>query len=113
MITSSLHSISANVANRRRRVRQLRGDAVEKGKNEPVQFFPCAPVEAPEKPFSTVSPKAAATHAKRRVRKLMEVVSATPCVDGSELARTFFTLAELVGAPVCSAFERGSHDRRP
>src|SRR5262249_15339234 len=26
-----------------------------------------------------------------------------PCVDGSELARTFFTYAELVGAPVCSA----------
>ncbi len=27
-----------------------------------------------------------------------------PCVDGSELARTFFTYAELVGAPMCSAF---------
>ena len=26
-----------------------------------------------------------------------------PCVDGSELARTFFTYAELVGAPMCSA----------
>jgi hypothetical protein len=26
--------------------RQLMNDAVEKGKNEPVQFFPCAPVEA-------------------------------------------------------------------
>jgi hypothetical protein len=24
----------------------LVADAVEKGKNEPVQFFPCAPVEA-------------------------------------------------------------------
>jgi hypothetical protein len=24
--------------------------------------------------------------------------------NGSELARTFFTYAELVGAPVCSAF---------
>jgi hypothetical protein len=35
------------------------------------------------------------------------------CVDGSELARTFFTHAELVGAPVCSAFQRGSHDRWP
>ena len=36
-----------------------------------------------------------------------------PCVDGSELARTFFTLAALVGAPVCSAFQRGSPDRWP
>jgi hypothetical protein len=35
------------------------------------------------------------------------------CVDGSELARTFFTLAALVGAPVCSAFRCGSHDRWP
>jgi hypothetical protein len=33
--------------------------------------------------------------------------------NGSELARTFFTLAELVGAPVCSALKRGSHDRWP
>ena len=29
-----------------------------------------------------------------------------PCVDGSELARTFFTSAGLVGAAMCSA----SHD---
>jgi hypothetical protein len=29
-----------------------------------------------------------------------------PCVDGSELARAFFTYAALVGAPMCSA----SHD---
>jgi hypothetical protein len=36
-----------------------------------------------------------------------------PCVDGSELARTFFTFAALVGAPVCSAFRCGSHDRWP
>ena len=26
-----------------------------------------------------------------------------PCVDGSELARAFFTLAALVGAAMCSA----------
>ena len=26
-----------------------------------------------------------------------------PCVDGSELARTFFTFAALVGAAMCSA----------
>ena len=28
-----------------------------------------------------------------------------PCVDGSELARAFFTFAALVGAAMCSAFE--------
>jgi hypothetical protein len=26
-----------------------------------------------------------------------------PCVDGSELARAFFTFAALVGAAICSA----------
>ena len=30
-------------------------------------------------------------------------VSYGPCVDGSELARTFFTFAALVGAAMCSA----------
>jgi hypothetical protein len=29
-------------------------------------------------------------------------------VGGSKLARTFFTSAALVGAAMCSAFERGS-----
>jgi hypothetical protein len=33
-------------------------------------------------------------------------IAIPPCV-GSELARTFFTLAEWVGAPVCSAFQCG------
>jgi hypothetical protein len=32
-----------------------------------------------------------------------------PCVDGSELARAFFTFAALVGAAMCSAFRCGSH----
>jgi hypothetical protein len=36
-----------------------------------------------------------------------------PCVDGSELARDIFTFAELVGAAMCSAYLRGSHDRWP
>jgi hypothetical protein len=40
----------------------------------------------------------------REVRKV-------PCVDGSELARTFFTFAALVGAAMCSACRCGSHDR--
>src|SRR6516164_2569610 len=31
-----------------------------------------------------------------------------PCVDGSELARTFFTFAALVGAAMCSAFQCGT-----
>src|SRR5262249_25392843 len=36
-----------------------------------------------------------------------------PCVDGSELARRIFTSQGLVGAAMCSAFKRGSHDRWP
>jgi hypothetical protein len=36
-----------------------------------------------------------------------------PCVEGSELARAFFTFAALVGAAMCSAFRCGSHDRWP
>jgi hypothetical protein len=31
-------------------------------------------------------------------------VGFVPCVDGSELARAFFTFAALVGAAMCSAF---------
>ena len=40
-------------------------------------------------------------------------VAEVPCVDGSELARTFFTFAALVGAAMCSAFRCGSHGRWP
>jgi hypothetical protein len=40
-------------------------------------------------------------------------VRKVPCVDGSELARAFFTFAALVGAAMCSAFRCGSHDRWP
>jgi hypothetical protein len=36
-----------------------------------------------------------------------------PCVDGSGLARRIFTSQGLVGAAMCSACERGSHDRWP
>ena len=46
--------------------------------------------------MSALPPKAAAGVADRRVRF-------GPCVDGSELARTFFTNAALVGAAMCSA----------
>ncbi|MGA9201738.1 MAG: hypothetical protein WBZ67_14705, partial [Pseudolabrys sp.] len=41
------------------------------------------------------------------------IIRFVPCVDGSELARAFFTFAALVGAAMCSAFECGSHDRWP
>ena len=40
-------------------------------------------------------------------------LAAGPCVDGSGLARTFCRSAALVGAAMCSASERGSHDRWP
>ena len=36
-----------------------------------------------------------------------------PCVDGSGLARTFFTFAALVGAAMCSAFKCGTRGRWP
>ena len=36
-----------------------------------------------------------------------------PCVDGSGLARAFFTYAALVGAAMCSAFECGTLGRWP
>ena len=36
-----------------------------------------------------------------------------PCVDGSELARAFFTFAALVGAAMCSAFKCGTQGRWP
>jgi hypothetical protein len=49
----------------------------------------------------------------RRFGRAPAKVAIPPCVDGSELARTFFTYAALVGAPMCSAFECGSHDRWP
>jgi hypothetical protein len=49
--------------------------------------------------MSALSPKADTGAAKTNVRYV-------PCVDGSELARAFFTFAALVGAAMCSA----SHD---
>jgi hypothetical protein len=50
---------------------------------------------------------------KADIREHERHVSFGPSVDGSELARTFFTSAALVGAAMCSAFERGSRDRWP
>jgi hypothetical protein len=46
--------------------------------------------------MSALTPKADIRSAKTDVRFV-------PCVDGSELARTFFTFAALVGAAMCSA----------
>jgi len=37
------------------------------------------------------------------LQRPMELVGYVPCVDGSELARDFFTFAVLVGAAMCSA----------
>jgi hypothetical protein len=50
---------------------------------------------------------------KADIAELEEHVRFVPCVDGSELARDIFTFAELVGAAMCSACLRGSHDRWP
>ena len=45
----------------------------------------------------------------KRTSGPVRVMSALPpCVDGSELARTFFTFAALVGAAMCSAFQCGT-----
>src|ERR1700704_4181728 len=57
-------------------------------------------------PESALEPKAAIAGVGRHFRVV-------PCVDGSELARAFFTFAALVGAAMCSAFRCGSHDRWP
>jgi hypothetical protein len=50
---------------------------------------------------------------KADIQRLLFDVRFVPCVDGSELARAFFTFAALVGAAMCSAFRCGSHDRWP
>ena len=50
---------------------------------------------------------------ERHFRHLRKESGLPPCVDGSELARTFFTSAALVGAAMCSACLCGSHDRWP
>jgi hypothetical protein len=46
---------------------------------------------------SGLPPEADSTPTSRHVRSV-------PCVDGSGLARTFFTFCRLVGAAMCSAF---------
>jgi hypothetical protein len=56
-----------------------------------------------ERPMSAFPPKSA------YVRTLVDV-SEMPCVDGSVLARAFFTFAAWVGAAMCLAFRCGSHD---
>ena len=61
---------------------------------------------AVQKNMSALLPKADMCGALAHVRFV-------PCVDGSELARTFFTFAALVGAAMCSAFECGTQGRWP
>jgi len=54
-----------------------------------------------------------AIEGKADIERTSQHVRNGPCVDGSELARAFFTFAALVGAAMCSAFGCGSHDRWP
>src|SRR5450631_2074038 len=57
-------------------------------------------------PWRTLIIPAAASAPGHFLRKSADVSARSvlpPCVDGSELARAFFTFAGLVGAPMCSA----------
>jgi hypothetical protein len=45
-----------------------------------------------------------AFHPKATEQRTQFYVGFVPSVDGSELARAFFTFAALVGAAMCSAF---------
>jgi hypothetical protein len=83
----------------------LGADSVEK--HEPVSDIDTVVVDSlkaldPERPIREAD-------IDERCRHFRDV----PCVDGSELARAFFTFAALVGAAMCSAFRCGSHDRWP
>jgi hypothetical protein len=49
-------------------------------------------------------PMMSAFHPKATEQRTQFYVGSVPCVDGSELARAFFTFAALVGAAMCSAF---------
>ena len=54
------------------------------------------------------------TGADRTCHCILPICSDVPCVDGSELARAFFTFAAaLVGAAMCSAFKCGTQGRWP
>jgi hypothetical protein len=55
------------------------------------------PIFAAQKVVSALPPKATG-------KRTSFDVGFVPCVDGSELARAFFTFAALVGAAMCSAF---------
>ena len=61
---------------------------------------------AAHKVMSALPPIADMCGAKTNVRFV-------PCVDGAELARTFFTFEALVGAAMCSAFQCGTRGRWP
>jgi hypothetical protein len=60
-----------------------------------------------------VRPLISGSPPKRTCLDRSAVCREVPCVDGSELTRTFFTFAALVGAAMCSAFRCGSHGRWP
>jgi len=89
--------------------RRLPMDYGRKPHNEPMRFDVRMGSIAPKMgfpPMSGLPPIATELRTSLEVRFV-------PCVDGSELARTFFTYAALVGAAMCSACRCGSHDRWP
>ena len=56
-----------------------------------------------QKRTSDQRPSMSALPPKADIGSTCQDVRFVPCVDGSELARTFFTNAALVGAAMCSA----------
>src|SRR5260370_4295131 len=72
---------------------------------DPGPTAPSSPVSA-DSPISATESLFAGT-----INRLLQ--QNRPCVDGSGLARVFFTFAALVGAAMCSAFERGTFMSRP
>ena len=100
------------ICERMAEVQALLHDHVECGKHSAADVVAKAQAVLSE---SELLGRCSMSATSRRTRRRVSEAggSYAPCVDGSELARTFFTLAELVGAPVCSAFKCGSHDRWP
>jgi hypothetical protein len=66
-------------------------------KHEPASDIDTAVVDS----LKALDPKRPIREADKRGRNW--IVRYVPCVDGSELARAFFTFAALVGAAMCSA----------
>src|SRR6516165_6902387 len=67
-----------------------------------------SPVLRADRRSNITIPEMSALGQKRTSQHLQPMSALPPCVDGSELARTFFTFAALVGAAMCSAFQCGT-----